>query len=60
MMITSYDEKNVDIVIDEIEKLYPGLIKHRGKVLNYIGMTFNFEKAGQDLSKSCLKIVRRL
>ena len=47
MMITCCDEKHVDYVIDEIEKLYPGLTKHRGKVLNYIGMTFNFEMAGK-------------
>ena len=46
-MITCFDEKHVDHVIDEIEKLYPGLTKHRGKVLNYIGMTFNFETAGK-------------
>ena len=47
MMITCCDEKHVDYVIDEIEKIYPGLTKHRGKVLNYIGMTFNFEMAGK-------------
>ena len=47
MMISCCDEKHVDMVIDEIESLYPGLTKHRGKVLNYIGMTFNFETAGQ-------------
>jgi hypothetical protein len=27
--------------------LYPGLTKTRGKVLNYIGMTFNYEKLGK-------------
>ena len=40
-------KKHIDKVIDEIETLYPGLTKHRGKVLNYIGMTFNFETAGK-------------
>ena len=47
MMISCCDDEHIDMVIDEIEKLYPGLTKHRGKVLNYIGMTFNFETAGQ-------------
>ena len=67
MMITCCDEKHVDMVIDEIEKLYPGLTKHRGKVLNYIGMTFNFESAGRvkitmegfvkELLEDCTKIL---
>jgi hypothetical protein len=47
MMITCCDDKHVDHVISEIENIYPGLTKHRGKVLNYIGMTFNFETAGK-------------
>ena len=47
MMISCRDEKYVDMVIYKIEKLYPGLKKHRGKLLNYIGMTFNFETAGK-------------
>ncbi len=46
MMISCCDDKYVDMVIYEIEKLYPGLTKHRGKILNYKGMTFNFETAG--------------
>ena len=56
MMITCCYEKHVDYVIDEIENLYPGLTKHREKVLNYIGMTFNFETAG----KVIITIVRPL
>ena len=47
MMISCCSDRYVDMVIDEIEMLYPGLTKHRGKILNYIGMTFNFETAGQ-------------
>jgi Reverse transcriptase (RNA-dependent DNA polymerase) len=42
MMITSTDDKHIDRIISEIEYLYPGLTKNRGKVLNYIGMTFNY------------------
>ena len=59
MMITCCDEKHVDMVIDET--------KHRGKVLNYIGMTFNFEKTGRvkitmegfvkELLEECKKII---
>jgi Reverse transcriptase (RNA-dependent DNA polymerase) len=47
MMITSTDEQNIDIIINEIEILYPGLTKIRGKVLNHIGMTFNYKKPGK-------------
>ena len=43
MMITSCDDKHVDKVINEIEFLYPGLTKIRGKRFNYIGMTFDFQ-----------------
>jgi hypothetical protein len=67
MMITSTDDKRVDNIIAEIENLYPGLTKNRGKVLNYIGMTFNFEQLGRviismegfikDLLEDCVEIV---
>jgi hypothetical protein len=67
MMISSRDEKRIDSIISEIEKLYPGLTKSRGKVLNYIGMTFNFEQLGRvvismegfikDLLDDCIEIV---
>jgi hypothetical protein len=46
-MITSTDIQNIDNINNEIEILYPGLTKIRGKVLNYIGMTFNYEKPGK-------------
>ena len=35
MMISSRDEKHIDNTILEIERLYPGLTKSRGRVLNY-------------------------
>ena len=64
MMISSRDEKHI---ISEIERLYPGLTKSRGRVLNYIGMTFNFEQLGRvvvsmegsmkDLLDDCIEIV---
>ena len=67
MMISSRDEKKIDNIISEIERLYPGLTKSRGRVLNYIGMTFNFEQLGRvvismegfikDLLDDCIEIV---
>ena len=69
MMISSRDEKRIDSIILEIEKLYPGLTMSRGKVLNYIGITFNFEQLGRvvismegfikDLLDDCIEIVVR-
>ena len=66
-MISSRDEKHIDDIISEIESLYPGLTKSRGRVLNYIGMTFNFEQLGRviismegfikDLLDDCIEIV---
>ena len=47
MIITASSESRVNDVITQIETLYPGLTKHRGKVLNYIGMTFDFNKEGK-------------
>ena len=43
MMISACDDLHVDTVIDEIELLYPGLSKTRGKIFSYIGITFNYE-----------------
>ena len=67
MIISSRDEKHIDNIISEIERLYPGLTKSRGRVLNYIGMTFNFEQLGrvvismeglvEDLLDDCIEIV---
>ena len=47
VMISCCNDRNVDLVIYKIEKLCPGLAKHRRKVLYYVGMTFIFETAGQ-------------
>ena len=67
MMISSRDEKRIDRIISEIESLYSGLTKSRGRVFNYIGMTFNFEQLGRvvismegfikDLLDDCIEIV---
>ena len=49
MIITASNESRVDDVIQQIqqiETIYPGPTKHCGKVLNYIGMTFDFTKEG--------------
>ena len=63
MIITASNESRIDDVIKQIETIYPGLTKHRGKFLNYIGMTFDFSKEGsvkmtmegfvQDLIEGC-------
>ena len=63
MIITASNEFRIDDVIKQTETVYPGLTKHRGKVLNYIGMTFDFSKEGkvkmtmegfvQDLIEGC-------
>jgi hypothetical protein len=47
MKITCVNEIKLDQVINEIEKIYPGLSKQRGRVINYIGMTFDYRKNGQ-------------
>ena len=47
MMITTCDESHSDTVINEIENLYPGLTKYQGKLLNYIGITFDFRVKGR-------------
>ena len=48
MIITASNESRIDDVIKQIETVYPGLTKHRGKVLNYRGITFDFSKEGCD------------
>ena len=63
MIITASSKSRVDDVINQIESIHPGLTKHRGKILNYIGMTFDFNKEGkvkmtmegfvQDLIEGC-------
>ena len=47
MIITASPESRVDDVIKQIEIVFPGLIKHRVKVLNYMSMTFDFNKEGK-------------
>ena len=47
MIITAVNDNRIDAIIKEIETIYPGLTKHRGKVVNYIGMTFDFNEVGK-------------
>ena len=57
----------IDNIFSEIGNFYPGLTKSRGRVLNCIGMTFNFEQLGKviisiegfikDLLDDCIEIV---
>ena len=42
MKIICDNELNVDQAIDEIEIIYPGLTKQRGRNINYLGMTFDY------------------
>ena len=44
MKITCATELIIDQVIKEIEQLYPGLSKQRGKIINYLGMNFDYKK----------------
>ena len=34
-------------VIDEIEAIYPNLTKQRGRIINYLGMTFDYTIPGK-------------
>jgi hypothetical protein len=45
--LTCFDEIKLDQVINEIEKIYPDLSKQRGRVINYVGMTFDYRENGQ-------------
>jgi hypothetical protein len=47
LKITCVDEITLDRVIGEIENIYPGLSKQRGRVINYIGMTFDYRQEGR-------------
>ena len=42
--ISAKSEENVDYIMDEIEKVFGQVIKHRGRVLNYVGMTLAFDE----------------
>ena len=70
MIVTASNESRVVDVIQQIETLYPGLTKHHGNFLNYIGMTFDFTKEGsikmtiqefvQDLIEGCKDMLGHL
>ena len=47
MKIMSDSESIIDHVIDEIELIYPGLTKQRGRIINYLGMTFDYSVSGK-------------
>jgi len=47
MMITAVSEEALDRLIAEVECVYPGLSINRGRVFNYLGMTFDFETEGK-------------
>ena len=42
VLVTARDEKRVDNIMDEIEQLFREVTKSRGRVLNYVGLTFDF------------------
>ena len=42
MKIICNNELNVDQAIEEIESIYPGFTKQRDRIINYLGMTFDY------------------
>lgn len=47
MMVTGSCEKHVDSVNEYLKSKYPETSVKRGKVIDYIGMTFDFSKKGE-------------
>ena len=47
MKIISSSEIIINQVIDEIEAIYPNQTKQRGKIINYLGMTFDYSILGK-------------
>ena len=47
MMITASSEECIDEIIEQLEKICPNLAIHRGRVLDYLGMTFDFGVPGK-------------
>jgi ATP-dependent protease HslVU (ClpYQ) peptidase subunit len=47
VFITATSENHIDTIIAEIQQLYPNLSVHRGSILNYIGMVFDFRSPGK-------------
>ena len=47
MMLTASTEEYIDMLIRQLEALYPNLSVQRGRVLDYLGMTFDFNTAGK-------------
>ena len=44
VLIAAKDDERVDKIMDEIETRFGDVTKHKGKIINYIGMTFNFSQ----------------
>ena len=47
IFISAKNEENIDYCMNEIEKVFGQVTKHRGRVLNYVGMTFTFDEASK-------------
>lgn len=47
MKITSATEESLDLLINQLESVYPGLSVKRGRVFDYLGMTFDYSIAGK-------------
>jgi hypothetical protein len=46
-LVTCVDECDIDELIRALKDSYQGVTEHRGAVLDFIGMTFDFTVAGQ-------------
>jgi len=47
LMLTCKDDSNMEIALKEIEVKFGEVTIHKGKVLNYLGMVFDFSKLGK-------------
>ena len=47
LKISHVNPKAVDKIINWLDKLYPGVTAIRGKIYDYLGMTFDFSTPGE-------------
>jgi len=47
VFISANSEATIDKIISDISGIYPSLEIHRGRVLDYLGMTFDFTEVGK-------------
>ena len=47
LKISHVNPKAVDKIINWLDKLYPGVTATRGKIYDYLGMTFDFSTPGE-------------